>query len=812
MRDDFLIHCHDHPSLDPVFDKLTPLKPPSGPALRKALVEPAERCGYRFEDESLVADMLAEVTKERGALPLLAFAASRLWAKRNRDKKLLTREAYFEIGGVVGAIAQHAEATLEHIGAEREPIVREIFRNLVTAKGTRAARDKDELLSVFEDRTAAQDVLGSLIDARLLTSFELPATAEDTNHGQRVEIIHESLLSAWPRLVRWQTQDADSAQLRDQLRQAAQLWQERGRPIELLWTGTSFSEFKVWRERYPGGLSTTEEAFALAMVQQADRRRRRRRFAVAATIAFLVIGLNVITALWRQSVTETRRAEASKLLALGQLEMERYPTAAVAYALKSLELADTTVARLFALEVLQQSPVATIMTVQEPALAHAVAFAPEGQWLAIGGFDLAQVIPRNGGTPIQAAQFPSKYEPIDVCFSPEGDQLVMHKGGEVRFWSVPEGKELGRRSIGSSKDGTWLLMTGKAPYTYTFEGDEAVIRAWSLDREEPQVLGRMEAFRDGDFDAEGRWLVYAKGRQIFLRSVRDWDSPPRLVGEHSSPILDVRFHPSGDSVATLDASGEIRLWPAAPESKEPMRILQPSEMTLESNVEFNLLGSSHSIRRIEFDSTGTRLAAYGVPNGLPTVRLYDLSGFPDAEPVVLLPGQPMSSVSFHPSGRWLVSANVGNVAFFPIERAYPRILTGHEGRISDLAFTPDGKHLVSGSSDRTVRVWPLENGKRGRVLLRERLVLPFIDIDPSGRWVLVGGSPKGRVFLVPIEGGAPKELPGFSSDTRAQPVVFGQGGRLAAAASIVCAKATLIAIVIRKNENKRTFNRDMKSS
>ncbi len=225
MRDDFFVHCQLHPWLSPIFKDVTAIMPLVGPALRQALVAPAERLDYRFEDESLVADMLAEVAKERGALPLLAFSASRLWAKRNREKKLLTREAYLEIGGVAGAIAQHAEATLERIGTEREPIVREIFRNLVTAKGTRAARDKEELLSVFEDRDAAEVVLSALIDARLLTSFEI-AAEKKSRHS--VEIIHESLLTAWPRLVRWQTQDADSAQLRDQLRQAVQLWQERG--------------------------------------------------------------------------------------------------------------------------------------------------------------------------------------------------------------------------------------------------------------------------------------------------------------------------------------------------------------------------------------------------------------------------------------------------------------------------------------------------------------------------------------------------------------------------------------------------------
>ena len=53
-----------------------------------------------------------------------------------------------------------------------------------------------------------------------------------------------------------------------------------------------------------------------------------------------------------------QRAESAKLLALGSLEIDDSPTRAVAYALKSLELADTDEARLFALEALQRGPTA----------------------------------------------------------------------------------------------------------------------------------------------------------------------------------------------------------------------------------------------------------------------------------------------------------------------------------------------------------------------------------------------------------------------------------------------------------------------
>ena len=154
MRDDFLFHCQRFDSLRPVFSELTPLGPPTGASLRRAIVQPALKCGYRFEDESLVEEMLLEVEGERGSLPLVAFTAAQLWERRDRERGLLTRDAYRSIGGVGGALAQHAEATLEQIGDEGIPIVRELFRNLVTAQGTRAARDRDELLSVFGAKQA----------------------------------------------------------------------------------------------------------------------------------------------------------------------------------------------------------------------------------------------------------------------------------------------------------------------------------------------------------------------------------------------------------------------------------------------------------------------------------------------------------------------------------------------------------------------------------------------------------------------------------------------------------------------------------
>jgi hypothetical protein len=402
MRDDFFIRCQAHDALSPAFADLTPLGPLSDNALRRALVQPALACGYRFEDDSLIDEMMREVSLERGALPLLAFAASRLWDRRDREAGLLTRQAYQEIGGVAGALAQHAEATLEQIGREGIPLVRELFRNLVTSQGTRAVRDRDELLSIFDgnvagaaSRSQAEEVMNALVNARLLNSYASSSNEAERQHS--VEIVHESLLTAWPRLVQWRTQDAEGAQIRDQLRQAAQLWRERGQSDDLLWSGSTYHELVVWRERYPGALTPTEAAFAKAADRHAARRRRRTQLAVGALLVAVSAVAIATSILWQRSETsrqqaqaEARRAEAGKLLVMGERELDRYPTAALAYTIKSLELADIEAGRHLALRLLQRGPVAQLARISPDKApgnqaGESVAFSPSSEWIAWGG-------------------------------------------------------------------------------------------------------------------------------------------------------------------------------------------------------------------------------------------------------------------------------------------------------------------------------------------------------------------------------------------------------------------------------------------
>jgi WD40 repeat protein len=771
MRDDFLFQCQQYEGLSPIFSELTPLGVLGGSSLRRALVQPALKCGYRFEDDALVDGMVAEVEEERGALPLMAFAAARLWEKRDRDEGLLTREAYEEIGGVAGSLAQHAEATLERIGSDRIPIVRELFRNLVTAEGTRAARDRDELLSVFEwevsadtetgvggDLDAAAQVLNTLIDARLLTSYDVPPTEdEDTGH-QRIEIIHESLLSAWPRLVRWQTQDTDSAQLRDQLRQAAQLWQERQRSDDLLWTGTAFREFQLWRERYPGGLSTTEEAFGQAMSGHAERRRRRKRFAVAAVVV-AALGVAAVTGtLWRSSVAETRRAEAANLLSIGQLQVEDHPTAALAYAIASLELDDSPGARHLAVDALWRGP--TEFRIPTGGQ-RGVDFTPDGRWLltSSGG---GQLWPSDGG-------FPTALEGSDVTsevgMSPRGD-LVAHAIDEdlqeMGLWSVPDGRFLRSFALGGptyflqfSRDGNRLITT-----TETFEGatENVQIRSWPVDGGEPDLLARLEIPMEysGTFfgvDPTESWVAWAEGRRFNLAPLDgpSVDPLPEISLEHDRGVAGAAFDDQGRILATADMGGTMRLWSLEGDSPELIRT-------------FKGLGGRVALR---FDSSSSMLAGtYGF--------LWRLDAAPDAEPLRLrrvagaIEGDTNEigfGFAFEPNSRWLAIGLIHSVSLWPLARSYPQVLTGVEDAVNNLAFTPDGRHLVSTSYDGSVQLWPLGSsaGERSRILFQAEGALAFptsLTMAPDGSFVILG-NPIGQVTVLPLDGGPTRQQGGF---------------------------------------------------
>src|SRR5262249_35155882 len=156
LRDDFLMRAAALPALGPrMAASVFLVGNPSREDLIRMIVEPARRAGYELSDAELAPEMAEAVAGRPGALALLSFTASRLWELRDRRFRRLTRRAYEAMGGVGGALGQHAEQTIAALGADDRRLVREAFRHLVTAEGTRAQLSIAELDQVLASPSAA---------------------------------------------------------------------------------------------------------------------------------------------------------------------------------------------------------------------------------------------------------------------------------------------------------------------------------------------------------------------------------------------------------------------------------------------------------------------------------------------------------------------------------------------------------------------------------------------------------------------------------------------------------------------------------
>jgi WD40 repeat protein len=774
MRDDFLFRCQSHESLRPIFTELFPLAPLAGEPLRRALVQPALNAGYRFDDDHLVEDMLKDVSHERAALPLVAFAAARLWEKRDRESGLLTRSAYEAIGGVGGGLAQHAEATLERIGAQRTGIVREIFANLVTAEGTRAVRGRDELLSIFPDRQGAEEVLRQLIDARLLTLFEDEAAGTGSAGGPRVEIVHESLLTAWPRIVRWRTQDVEGAQLREQLRSAAHTWEERGRRPDLLWTGTSVREFEIWRERSPVLLTPTEEAFARAMVAHSGRRKRRRRLFLTSAFVAMAAVVGVVVNLWvgsraaeRAARLETRRTAAQQLLAIGQVELRENPSASLAYALASLERDDNRQVRELALQALWHGPTAfPIPNKTEQAYWH-LDFSPDGQWLAAAaGKGESVQLWRRDGSPPRSIDTGS-----EVGFTPDSRFLVSAGRKRILIYGLPDLRPV-RHSHGPFE---WGAIRGDRLITAsndkrTDQGwDLGEVQAWILPEGPAQPLGTwvvpgMDRFIG--LDPSGRSALFAAKGSLYEAPLAPGGARNlRLIGRSDDRLVRFPLVPDDDHVVTWHASGATRVWSRRTGASR----LLPSPPVLGS---WRVGAMTHDGRWLACANGNDQ-----------TVFLWDLAGPPDADPLVLRRGRvtAMVGLAVDPSGSWLVSRDLLEDAFWPLGRTYPYVLRrGPKDQLRGIvAFDPQGHRVAAGGwFERKIWIWPLRAGEEPFQELDAGAAVYSVAFSPDGRSILA--ATKNGVRLLPLNGGAPTTLPGFEGEVST--AAFDRAGRRVAAA------------------------------
>lgn len=620
VRADFYGRCAEIGPLADALLSATLLVGPMTPAqLRQAIVGPAQR-EHLIVERALTARIVADVEGQPGALPLMAHALLEVW--RRRRGKTLTVQAYEAIGGVRGAIAHTAEAVYARFTDEQATVARRLLLRMVSpGDGTQDTRRPVERAEI--SATAAQSaVLEELVRARLLT-------VDDAT----VDLAHEALLTAWPRLRGWIEADRERLRLHRALTEAARTWEALGRDSEALFRGVRLSAAReafgdpddegTGRRGDTGELTLLESEFHLASLaahKQALRTRTRatrlRRSLTAALALLICLAAVVGSVAWQQSrISERRRDEAEARRVAG---------------------------------------VATALRASDPRLAMRLSVAA---WRIA---DLPETRDAVRGAAAQREQ--SSFTPRDGTGDMQSrgrlsaDGRVLTKVGRDRVyqWDTRTGRSLGEDRIPGDAFASVLGVSSDAARAVYRDGRGAVVVRDLRDGERSQRLGDLRGdFPNAEFSPDGQLLVTEDSDKEGSRArVQVWDlGTSRVVFTAEAREADgpaAQLSPDGKLLATCAyGDGPLSVWDM--ESRRRLPAHWPHEADLElcdEGARFTFL-------------PGSRALAVGVEGG---VRTWDVRDGQE-RPRIKTGGSDRPEVSFSADGAYAVTLH-GSLALW----------------------------------------------------------------------------------------------------------------------------------------------------
>jgi WD40 repeat protein len=332
--------------------------------------------------------------------------------------------------------------------------------------------------------------------------------------------------------------------------------------------------------------------------------------------------------------------------------------------------------------------------------AHSVAFSSDGKMLASSSFNnTIKVWDISSGVELRSLTLNS--DPINsVVFGADGQKLISGGGHTVKLWDTAGGREW--RSIAShstivysvalSSDGRTLAFGGRDGETSGANGPEGgSIVLWHLPNNvELQWLRQSKAVYSVAFSPDGKTLACGSEDS----AIKLWDvttgAELRSLAGHSGRVNSVAFSPNGRTLVSGSEDRTVKLWDVA------------------SGIELrSLKAHSGPIRSVAFSPNGKTLASGGWADS--TIFVWDVSSGTRLHS--LKAQSAVYSVVFSSDGKTLASGGWATIDLWNVASGTKlRSLIPRSNWVHALAFSQDGKMLISGNTHSYLGLWRVADG------------------------------------------------------------------------------------------------------
>jgi WD40 repeat protein/uncharacterized caspase-like protein len=405
---------------------------------------------------------------------------------------------------------------------------------------------------------------------------------------------------------------------------------------------------------------------------------------------------------------------------------------------------------------------------------NSVAISPDGRFIVSGGIDALTLWDAASGKPLRT--FEGQKGSVDsVAFSPDGQSIasggeadILDKGEQhtLQLWETATGKLL--RNFEGQKDEVTSVAFSRDGRSIVCGTLDKAVKLWDVatGKLSRTFAGHDYAVHSVAFSIDGRMIVSGSADN----TVKLWDVDSgkllRSFAEQEYIVGAVAFSPDGLIVSAGDVrgvGGATKFW--EPDSGKEARSFE---------------GSRYSDKSLAFSPDGSFFIRAGDSDG--AIEVWDtargklrrtLSGNTAIHSVAFSPdgrfilsgdedgalrlwdafsgklsrtfgghSSSVDAITFAPGGKSIVSGSGEEVKVWDI--ASGRLLISFQGPsdglVSSVAISSDGRFIVSGAYDKTVRLWDTTNGKLLRTFTGHTAAVASVAFAPDGRTIASGGS------------------------------------------------------------------------